>query len=75
EILTQHGYKVGEVGNTSVKKEPNTSEECNKRRIRSILDELLEEFRDKLLDITVVDEEADCKSARDIEELERLLAK
>ncbi|GJZ09188.1 hypothetical protein Tco_0543471 [Tanacetum coccineum] len=40
-----------------------------------ILDELLEEFRDELLDITVVDEEADCNPTRDIEKLERLLTK
>ncbi|GKC77750.1 hypothetical protein Tco_1128524, partial [Tanacetum coccineum] len=40
-----------------------------------ILDELLKEFRDELLDTTVVDEEADCNPIRDIEELERLLAK
>ncbi|GKB63030.1 hypothetical protein Tco_0919216 [Tanacetum coccineum] len=40
-----------------------------------ILDELLVEFGDELLDITVVDEEADCNPTKDIEELDRLLAK
>ncbi|GJU04968.1 hypothetical protein Tco_1121398 [Tanacetum coccineum] len=40
-----------------------------------ILDELLEEFRDDLLDITVVDEEEDYNPTRDIEDLERLIAK
>ncbi|GJT16322.1 hypothetical protein Tco_0875028 [Tanacetum coccineum] len=40
-----------------------------------ILDEFLEEFRDEILDITVVDEEANCNPNKDIEELERLLAK
>ncbi|GJW61010.1 hypothetical protein Tco_0110345 [Tanacetum coccineum] len=40
-----------------------------------ILDELLEEFRDEILNVTMVDEEADFNLTRDIEELERLLAK
>nr|GEX17647.1 phytochrome B [Tanacetum cinerariifolium] len=40
-----------------------------------ILDELLEEFGNELLYITVVDEEVDCNPTRDIKELERLLAK
>ncbi|GJT33493.1 hypothetical protein Tco_0923912 [Tanacetum coccineum] len=42
---------------------------------KSILDELLEEFRDKILNITMVDEKADCNPTKDIEELERLIAK
>ncbi|GJR79743.1 hypothetical protein Tco_0150528, partial [Tanacetum coccineum] len=42
---------------------------------KSILDELLEEFRDEILNMTMVDEEADFNPAKDIEELERLLAK
>nr|GEV31280.1 retrovirus-related Pol polyprotein from transposon TNT 1-94 [Tanacetum cinerariifolium] len=40
-----------------------------------VLDELLEEFRDELLVNTVVDKEADYNPTRDVEELERLLAK
>ncbi|GKA17435.1 hypothetical protein Tco_0697272, partial [Tanacetum coccineum] len=43
--------------------------------INPILDELLKEFRYELLDNTVVDKEGDCNPTRDIEELERLLAK
>ncbi|GKG05838.1 hypothetical protein Tco_0325924, partial [Tanacetum coccineum] len=42
---------------------------------KSILDELLEEFGDEILNVTMVDEEAECNPAKDIEELERLLAK
>ncbi|GJX47774.1 hypothetical protein Tco_0272964 [Tanacetum coccineum] len=42
---------------------------------KSILDELLEEFGDKILNVTVVDKEADCNPTKDIEELEKLLAK
>ncbi|GJY79964.1 hypothetical protein Tco_0492715 [Tanacetum coccineum] len=42
---------------------------------KSILDELLKEFGDEILNITVVDEEADCNPTKDIEELERLLTK
>ncbi|GJV73430.1 hypothetical protein Tco_1493425 [Tanacetum coccineum] len=40
-----------------------------------ILDELLKEFRDEILNVTMVDEEANFNPTRDIEELERLLAK
>ncbi|GJV40644.1 hypothetical protein Tco_1419084 [Tanacetum coccineum] len=40
---------------------------------KSILDELLEEFRDEILDITMVDEEADFNPTKDIEELECLI--
>ncbi|GKA50954.1 hypothetical protein Tco_0744150 [Tanacetum coccineum] len=40
---------------------------------KSILDELLEEFRDEILNVTMVDEEADFNPAKDIEELKRLL--
>ncbi|GKC79974.1 hypothetical protein Tco_1130748, partial [Tanacetum coccineum] len=42
---------------------------------KSILDDLLEEFRDEILNVTMVDERAKCNPAKDIEELERLLAK
>nr|GEZ69234.1 hypothetical protein [Tanacetum cinerariifolium] len=42
---------------------------------KSILDELLEEFRDEILNVTMVDEEADFNPTKDIEELERILAK
>ncbi|GJT03161.1 hypothetical protein Tco_0824330 [Tanacetum coccineum] len=40
-----------------------------------ILDELLEEFGDEILNVTMVDEEADFNPTKDKEELERLLAK
>ncbi|GJV01797.1 putative reverse transcriptase domain-containing protein [Tanacetum coccineum] len=42
---------------------------------KSILDELLEEFRDEILNITMVDEEVNFNPTKDLEELERLLAK
>ncbi|GKE61733.1 hypothetical protein Tco_1512100 [Tanacetum coccineum] len=42
---------------------------------KSILDELLEEFGDETLNVTMVDEEADFNPTKDLEELERLLAK
>ncbi|GKB02236.1 hypothetical protein Tco_0830325, partial [Tanacetum coccineum] len=38
-----------------------------------ILDELLEEFRDELLNFSMVDEDTDFIPTRDIEELEQLL--
>ncbi|GKA31595.1 hypothetical protein Tco_0717900 [Tanacetum coccineum] len=41
---------------------------------KTILDELLEEFKDEILNITVVDEEAGFNPTRDIVELERLIA-
>nr|GEW96473.1 DNAse I-like superfamily protein [Tanacetum cinerariifolium] len=42
---------------------------------KSILDDLLEEFEDEILNVTMVDKRAKCNPAKDIEELERLLAK
>ncbi|GKD58439.1 hypothetical protein Tco_1295948 [Tanacetum coccineum] len=42
---------------------------------KSILDELLEEFGDEILNVTVVDEGDDFNPTKDIEELERILAK
>nr|GEX04767.1 phytochrome B [Tanacetum cinerariifolium] len=42
---------------------------------KSNLDELLEEFGDEILNVTMVDEEADFNPTKDIEDLERLLAK
>ncbi|GKC07883.1 hypothetical protein Tco_0999493 [Tanacetum coccineum] len=42
---------------------------------KSILDELLEEFGDEILSITMVDREADFNLTKDIEELQRVLAK
>ncbi|GJR38567.1 hypothetical protein Tco_1214251 [Tanacetum coccineum] len=42
---------------------------------KSNLDELLEELGDEILNVTMVDEEADFNPTYDIEELERLLAK
>ncbi|GJZ71696.1 hypothetical protein Tco_0635547, partial [Tanacetum coccineum] len=41
---------------------------------KSILDELLEEFEDEILNITMVDEGGDFNPNKDIEELEKLLA-
>ncbi|GJZ96691.1 hypothetical protein Tco_0669025 [Tanacetum coccineum] len=34
-----------------------------------------EEFEDEILNVTMVDEEADCNPTKDIEELERLIVK
>ncbi|GJU81891.1 hypothetical protein Tco_1284256 [Tanacetum coccineum] len=42
---------------------------------KSIFDELLEEFRDEILNVTMVNEEANFNPTKDLEELERLLAK
>nr|GEW03946.1 hypothetical protein [Tanacetum cinerariifolium] len=42
---------------------------------KSILDELLEEFKDEILNVTMVDDEADFNPTRDIKELERHLTK
>ncbi|GJY87692.1 hypothetical protein Tco_0502320 [Tanacetum coccineum] len=41
---------------------------------KSISDELLEEFEDKILNVTMVDKEADFNPTKDIEELGRLIA-
>ncbi|GJZ48355.1 hypothetical protein Tco_0602187, partial [Tanacetum coccineum] len=40
-----------------------------------ILDKLLEEFGDEILNVTMVDEEADFNPTKDLEELKRLLVK
>ncbi|GKA54874.1 hypothetical protein Tco_0753823 [Tanacetum coccineum] len=45
------------------------------KAVASALDELLKEFRDEILIVTMVDDEADFNPTKDIEELERLLAK
>ncbi|GJT27813.1 hypothetical protein Tco_0908088 [Tanacetum coccineum] len=42
---------------------------------KSILDDLLEEFGDEILNVTMVDEGAKCNPAKDLEEIEILLAK
>ncbi|GJS93577.1 hypothetical protein Tco_0800545 [Tanacetum coccineum] len=42
---------------------------------KSILDDLLQEFGDEILNVTMVNERAKCNLAKDIEELKRLLAK
>ncbi|GJX89970.1 hypothetical protein Tco_0343296 [Tanacetum coccineum] len=42
---------------------------------KSTLDELLEEIKDEILNVTMVDDEADFNPTKDLEELERLLAK
>ncbi|GJU71835.1 hypothetical protein Tco_1263240 [Tanacetum coccineum] len=40
---------------------------------KSILDKLLEDFGDEILNVTMVDEEADFNPTKDLEKLERLL--
>ncbi|GKD57156.1 hypothetical protein Tco_1290543, partial [Tanacetum coccineum] len=42
---------------------------------KSILDDLFEEFRYEILNVTMVDEGVECSHTKDLEELERLLAK
>ncbi|GJX56763.1 hypothetical protein Tco_0286660 [Tanacetum coccineum] len=42
---------------------------------KSILYDLLKEFRDEILNVTMVDEGAECSPTKYLEELERLLAK
>ncbi|GKC80255.1 hypothetical protein Tco_1131029 [Tanacetum coccineum] len=42
---------------------------------KSILDELLEEFGDEILNVIMIDEEADFNPTKDIKELERLFSK
>ncbi|GJX75356.1 hypothetical protein Tco_0313951 [Tanacetum coccineum] len=42
---------------------------------KSILDDLLDEFRDEILNVTMVDEGAECSPTKDLEELERILTK
>nr|GEU90216.1 hypothetical protein [Tanacetum cinerariifolium] len=42
---------------------------------KSILDDLLEEFRDEILNVTMVDEGAECSPTKDLEELKILLVK
>ncbi|GJT68912.1 reverse transcriptase domain-containing protein [Tanacetum coccineum] len=42
---------------------------------KSILDDLLEEFKDEILNVTMVDKGAECSLTMDLKELERLLAK
>ncbi|GKB05159.1 hypothetical protein Tco_0833354 [Tanacetum coccineum] len=42
---------------------------------KSVLDELLEEFRDEILNVTMVDDEADFNPTKDLKELEILHAK
>ncbi|GKD81867.1 hypothetical protein Tco_1348706, partial [Tanacetum coccineum] len=42
---------------------------------KSILDEVLEEFGDEILNVTMLDDEADFNPTKNLEELERLLAK
>ncbi|GJR13432.1 hypothetical protein Tco_0796084, partial [Tanacetum coccineum] len=42
---------------------------------KSILDKLLGKFEDEILNVTMVDDEADFNPTKDLEELERLLAK
>ncbi|GJX67669.1 hypothetical protein Tco_0303396 [Tanacetum coccineum] len=42
---------------------------------KSILDDLLEEFGDKILNVTMVNEGAECSPTKDLDKLERLLAK
>ncbi|GJX70997.1 hypothetical protein Tco_0308168 [Tanacetum coccineum] len=39
---------------------------------KSILDDILKEFRDEILNVTMVDKRSKCNPAKDIEELKRL---
>ncbi|GJX83693.1 hypothetical protein Tco_0333174 [Tanacetum coccineum] len=41
---------------------------------KSILEELLEEFGDEILNVSIIDEDADFNPTKDLEEFERLLA-
>ncbi|GJV78117.1 hypothetical protein Tco_1509701 [Tanacetum coccineum] len=50
-------------------------DDLNELATKSILDDLLEEFGDEILSVTMVDEGEKCNPAKDLEELERLLAK
>ncbi|GJZ10074.1 hypothetical protein Tco_0544833 [Tanacetum coccineum] len=43
--------------------------------VPDVMDDLLEDFREEILNVTMVDEEANFNPTKDIEELERLLAK
>ncbi|GKA56230.1 hypothetical protein Tco_0755302 [Tanacetum coccineum] len=45
------------------------NEDCVVPATKPILDELLEEFREEILNVTMVDEEADFNPTRDIKEL------
>nr|GEU58007.1 hypothetical protein [Tanacetum cinerariifolium] len=51
------------------------NDECVAPAAKLILDEILEEFGDEIVNVTMVNEEVDSKPTRDIEELKRLLAK
>ncbi|GKD70884.1 retrovirus-related pol polyprotein from transposon TNT 1-94 [Tanacetum coccineum] len=42
---------------------------------KSILDDLLNEFEDEILNVAMVNKGAECSPTKDLEELERLLAK
>nr|GFA70718.1 reverse transcriptase domain-containing protein [Tanacetum cinerariifolium] len=53
----------------------SSSRENKTPATKSILDDLLEEFKDEILNVTMVDEWAYCSPTKDLEELERLLAK
>ncbi|GKB05641.1 hypothetical protein Tco_0833836, partial [Tanacetum coccineum] len=48
---------------------------ATKSILDELFDELLEEIRDEILNVTMVDDEADFNPTKDLEELERLLAK
>ncbi|GJT81258.1 hypothetical protein Tco_1055600 [Tanacetum coccineum] len=58
-----------------LEKEDDQEDDSDAPATKSILDELLEEFGDEIMNVTMVDEEVDSNPTRDIEELERLLAK
>ncbi|GJX97737.1 hypothetical protein Tco_0353535 [Tanacetum coccineum] len=51
------------------------NDDCVAAATKSILDKLLDEFGDEILNVTMVDDEDDFNPTKDLEELERLLAK
>ncbi|GJY89473.1 hypothetical protein Tco_0504669 [Tanacetum coccineum] len=51
------------------------NDDCVALATKLILDELLEEFGDEILNVIMVDDEANFNPTKDIEELERILAK
>nr|GEV27570.1 hypothetical protein [Tanacetum cinerariifolium] len=73
-----HAYEIDKVIQPLISKPIHTTppkDDYVALTTKSILDELLEEFKDEILKVTIVDEEADFNPTKDIKELERLLAK
>ncbi|GJU08088.1 hypothetical protein Tco_1124518 [Tanacetum coccineum] len=71
--------KLDELLHTLIPKKPHshhtTYDDYVAPATKSILDKLLEEFEDEILNVTMVDDEADFNPTKDLEELDRLLAK